>query len=193
MLAPRNSTVAAARLSLAGAVLLVVSLFFSWLTIPLASATGAEATKQSLDGWTVLESGDAVLVFVAFVAFGLVVLRRIDGPWLLLLSAGALAVVVTFMFSTVPITEIYKQVYRSSGYTYDADKGIGIWIAAAGAILLLIAGGIQAQGWMQGLQPGSRRRGTPPKPADDRRAAGGEPVTERESDPTWGWRSRVRR
>ncbi|MGH2956594.1 MAG: hypothetical protein ACRDL6_06330 [Solirubrobacterales bacterium] len=186
----------------------MASLFFTWLTIPLASSTGGPTTRQSLDGWTALESGDAVLLFIAFVVLGLVALRRIEGPWLLLLAAGALAVVITFVLSSVPITQVSKQVYSSSGYSYDAAKGTGIWIAAAGTSLLLIGGVIQARAWISRRQPGARRRGPAPHPgstaqpgsapagstrrapAAGRDAAGGVAFPDRGSDAIERWPSR---
>ena len=156
----------AARLSLAGAVLLVASLFFTWLELPLFSgATGqaagstSQATEQSLDGWTVLESGDTILLFIGLVVIGLVALRRIEGPWLLVMSVGALAVVLSFVFSGVPMTEVYEQVYGESGFSYDAAKGVGMWIASAGTVVLLLAGVIQARDWLPARSAGPRRGG----------------------------------
>jgi hypothetical protein len=198
----RNRSVAAARLSLAGAVLLVASLFFTWLKLPLFSgtagqttATPGQAAEQNLDGWTVLESGDTVLLFIALIAIGLVALRSIEGPWLLVLAVGALAVVVPFLFSSVPMTEVYKQVYSGSGYTYEAAKGTGVWIASAGTLVLLLAGVIQARDWLPGREPRAAESGSAPARRTRRvpagRDAGGEDASsERGEDPSWGWRSR---
>lgn len=171
---------AAARLSLAGAVLLVASLFFTWVELPVFSGattgTPTQATETSLDGWTVLEAGDTLLLFVALAAIGLVASRNTAGPWLLVLAGIALAVVLSFLFSSVPMTEVYKEVYSSPGYTYSAAKGTGIWIAAAGTAVLLFAGVIQARASLPGRRPGSRRR--PRASGEDR-----EPASEAAPEP----------
>jgi hypothetical protein len=187
--------VAAARLSLAGAVLLVASLFFTWLELPLFGsqtgqpAGGTQAGEQSLDGWTLLESGDTILLFIALIAIGLVVFRSIEGPWLLILGVGAFSVVLPFMFSGVPMTEVYEDVYSDAGFSYDAAQGTGVWIAGAGTIVLLIAGVMQVSDRLPSRR-GPRRTARVPTGRD----AGDEDApSERGGEPTWGWQSGRRR
>jgi hypothetical protein len=73
------------------------------------------------------------------------------------------------VISSVPLTEVYKQVYAQPGYSYEAAKGTGMWVAGSGTALLLIAGGIQARAWLPRLQ--ESRRGSAADPETRRATA----------------------
>ena len=111
--------------------MIVGSLFFEWIDLPYGDTPGGTI---SLDGWTSLETGDTVFVFVALVIVGLVSRRRLRGPWPLLLGLAATAVVVTFAVSTHARHRVQR---RGAGPrlptpAYDPyDFGPGLFIAAS--------------------------------------------------------------
>jgi glucan phosphoethanolaminetransferase (alkaline phosphatase superfamily) len=123
---------------------LIGSLFLHWAQIPYQSDTPGIINKFGLSGWDSLETGDAVFLFIAIFVFGMVVTKRLEGPWLLLLALASLAVVTAFLISTTPIAESY-------GVNVNAEpsRGVGAWVALGGTALLLIAGIVQAKGWLQ--------------------------------------------
>lgn len=149
-----------------GAVLLVVSLFLDWFSI----SDGEE--EISISGWNGLELGDLffLLVFGAVVALVLGSLRapattttdprdRRTGAFLALGSLALLFVILAAI-TTVPTVEIFS---AASGSDVDISRELGLFVAAAGAILLLLAGGVGAA--TQAEQRAEAEQGPPAPPA----------------------------
>jgi hypothetical protein len=125
-----------------GVSLIVGSLFFDWLEVP-----AGDSGVLTLNGWSALETGDALFVLIALVAVGLAYLRGLRGPWPLLLALTAAAVVVTYAVSTTPAAELADAAgeQNTSGSFDGHDFGPGIFIAAGGAALLLAMGLVEAR------------------------------------------------
>ena len=87
-----------------------------------------------------------MFVLIALVAAGLAYLRGLRGPWPLLLALAAAAIVVTFAVSTTPAIEVGEAVRgQGLGSEDPYDFGPGLFIAAAGTVLLLAAGLFEAR------------------------------------------------
>jgi hypothetical protein len=128
-----------------GALLLLVSLFFDWFS----ASDGSD--EISLSGWNGLEFGDLlfVLIFGAVIAVILGSMRApattpADAPdrrtgAFLGLGALALLFVILAAITTVPTVQLLS---AGSGTDVDISREPGLFVAAAGAILLLLAGGM---------------------------------------------------
>ena len=149
MPASTDRTTAVTTATLFGVSLIVGSLFFEWLEIP-----NGDAGTLSLNGWSALETGDDLFLLIALVAVGLAYLRGLRGAWPLLLALAAAAIVVTFAVSTTPVVELTDAAGNQGSSTFDAyDFGPGLFIAAAGTLLLLIAGLVEARGHVRESNP----------------------------------------
>jgi hypothetical protein len=130
-----------------GALLLVVSLFFDWF-----SASDGD-NEISISGWNGLEFGDLlfVLIFGAVIALILGSMRAPattpddvrDRRTTAFLGLGALALlfVILAAITTVPTVELLDS---GSGTNVDISREAGLFVAGAGAVLLLLAGGMGA-------------------------------------------------
>ncbi len=130
-------------LAVAAVLVLVGSLFFHWAQVPYGTDTPGQTDTFPMNGWESLEAGDALFIFIAIVIATMVSMRRLDGPWLLLLGIAAASTVLAFLFSTVPLAE-YSALFHEG---VEPGRGPGSWIAAGGAALLVVAGLIQAKAW----------------------------------------------
>jgi hypothetical protein len=125
-----------------GAVLLVVSLFLDWY--------------EGVTGWTIFEIVDLVLVGLALLAVyslaaDLDVVKQKANPGLTLVGAMlALVIVVTQVLNDPPAV----------GGADGPDQDIGLWLALAGAALM-VAGAILATTHIS-LAVEARRRDEPP-------------------------------
>jgi hypothetical protein len=115
--------------ALAGAALMPGSLFLDWFKVPPGIFTESAFT---LDGWTVFESTDAVMVLVAVTTLFLVTTAP---PYAgrALICAGAVAT----SFVTVAVVD------KPNFYALPSlpvSREIGAWIGLLGAVLVLAAG-----------------------------------------------------
>lgn len=143
--------------ALAGAVLLIVSLFLDWY--------------EALTGWTVFEIVDLVLVGLALStvlslagAFGIV--SGVANPVAALIGAVvALVIVVTQVINDPPA------VAGGGG----PDKDVGIWLALAGAGLMVV-GGLLATTHISLAVEARRREAEETRSAEPKDAERGEPT-----------------
>jgi len=114
------------------AVLLVASLFLNWFE--LSSASGEVSLK--LSGWDALETTDALLLILALVSVYFLIARKFE--LLVPLGLSASAVVVVVIATDTPTIALADQ----AGSGAEAAHEIGMYIALAGAVLLLGAGAV---------------------------------------------------
>jgi hypothetical protein len=158
-----------------GALLLVVSLFFDWF-----SASDGD-NEISLSGWNGLEFGDLLflLIFGAVIAVILGSMRApatvpadaADRRTAAFLGLGGLALlfVILAAITTVPTVELLSS---GSGTDVDISREAGLFVAGAGAILLLLAGGMgvatkaerRAVAEQAPTQPATEQAPPPPPP-----------------------------
>jgi hypothetical protein len=114
------------------AVLLVASLFVNWFE--LSSATGEVSVK--LSGWDALETTDSLLLILALVTVYFLIVRRFG--LLVPLGLATIAVVVVVIATDTPTIALAD----SAGSGAQAAHEIGMYIALAGAVLLLASGAV---------------------------------------------------
>jgi hypothetical protein len=124
-------SLAAAGIALAGAALMVVSLFLDWYAVK-EGATGDNATIK-LHGWNVFEATDAMMVLAALATLALVVLRP-RGVALALLAVGAL------MAGWIAVQLVDRPAVLGFFDRSDLSLQVGAWLGLLGALLVLAAG-----------------------------------------------------
>lgn len=129
-------------MAVVGALLLVASLFLDWYEVDFGFRAEAGGTV-SYSGWDAFELADALFVII----LGLVVWLAIFPPALdttrrssLLLIAICTAVVVAILMTTS--TPTLAQFEPEAGASVSLEEGA--FLGAAGAALLLLAGGFDA-------------------------------------------------
>lgn len=118
-------------IGIVGAVVLVVSLSLDWYSL---SFEGEEF--QSISGWSSLEFGDSlfVLILIGSVAAMFTPRRALA---FLGLGVVALVFVAVAAATNVPVIEL-----TATGGEIDTSLEAGVFVAAGGVLLLLVAGGI---------------------------------------------------
>jgi hypothetical protein len=120
-------------LALAGAALMVVSLFLDWYTV----GAGAVSDRAfPLEGWATFESTDAVMVLTAAAALLLIAIAT---PYrdVALMAVGALATGV------IVVALVDKpNLYGLPDEVLDVSLEIGAWLGLTGALLIVGAGAL---------------------------------------------------
>ena len=118
--------------ALAGAILMPTSLFLDWYGIP-PNVFGREI--QSLKGWDIFESTDALMVLVAVATLVLL----IKAPPRV---GGALTIVGAFATGAVAIELLDKPSLFALPSIPGMSIEVGAWVGLLGAVLILAAGGL---------------------------------------------------
>ena len=117
-------------IGIAAAVALIVSLFLDWYEL------SADGDSVTLSGWSALEFGDFLFVLIAI---AVVVALFSERSSQLVLGCGALAFifVVLAAITNTPTVEA-----ASISGSVDVSLQAGFFLAAGGAVLLLLSGGL---------------------------------------------------
>ena len=130
----RNSSPIALTLAVIGvigAILLVVSLFLDWYSL---SFEGEEVT---LGGWNALEFGDVLFVLALI---GSIAALFSDRRAVVFLALGVVALVFVAVAAATNVPVI--EASTSGDSEVDTSLEAGVYVAAGGVLLLLIAGGL---------------------------------------------------
>jgi len=114
------------------AVLLVASLFVDWFELSSAN----DEVSVRLSGWAALETTDALLLVFALTTVYFLIVRRFE--LLVPLGLAAIAVVVVVIATDTPTIALADEAGSGAQVAHE----IGMYIALAGAVLLLAAGAI---------------------------------------------------
>ena len=118
--------------ALAGTILMPTSLFLDWYGVP-PNVFGREI--QSLKGWDIFESTDALMVLVAVAT--LVLLLKAPPR-----VGGALTIVGAFATGAVAIELLDKPSLFALPSIPGMSIEVGAWVGLLGAVLILAAGGL---------------------------------------------------
>ena len=118
--------------ALAGTILMPTSLFLDWYGVP-PNVFGREI--QSLKGWDIFESTDALMVLVAVAT--LVLLLKAPPR-----VGGALTIVGAFATGAVAIQLLDKPSLFALPSIPGMSIEVGAWVGLLGAVLILAAGGL---------------------------------------------------
>ena len=119
-------------MALLAAALLVASLFIDWYEL---TSPGGDVSL-ALTGWDALETSDALLLVFALTTVYFLIVRRFG--LLVPLGLSAIAVVLVVIATDTPTIALADEAGSGAQVAHE----IGMYIALAGAVLLLAAGAI---------------------------------------------------